>query len=390
MVGQRGTGVQEITAGRTGARLYRPEGDGDHRTMTRSHLVRMIELQAAACGELGSPLYETLLRRAARNVRDGGVCAEALAGHENAPGPDAVALRLLGGVHAMVLTGRAPGLAAHYPSAGGSYDPSRSDELWAAFRGAVTDGMGRVREWMTRPPQTNEVGRANLLLAGALHAAAQRPMPVRLFELGSSAGLNLLADRFRLTAPGLAWGPEDSPVRLAGGWEDPVPEWLSTAADRTPRLRVVERRGCDRDPVDPRSAQGALVLRAYVWPDQAERTARLEGALRLASTVPAQVARQDADAFLAGVRLLPGTLTVVWHSVMQQYVPAEAWARVRRELERLAAASGPDAGFAHVAFEPRRVGDRHPFRLSVRVDGGQEEMLAEAHPHGLPARGIPS
>lgn len=366
----------------------RGHGPGDHLDMTITHLVRMIGVQAAACGELGSPLYETLLTRAARDVLEGGVCAEALAGYEDAPGPDAVALRLLGGVHALVLTGRAPQLAAHYPSTGGVFDPDRTEELWAAFRFTVTAGMAQVRDWMTRPPQTNEVGRANLLVAGALHAAAQRPMPVRLFELGSSAGLNLLADRFRLAGPGLSWGPPDSPVQLGEGWRSPVPEWLTVAAGRTPDLRVVARHGCDPDPVDPRSPEGALVLRAYVWPDQAARTERLDGALSLASRIPAPVDRRDAGDFLAGVRLLPGTLTVVWHSVMQQYVPGEEWARVEGELARLGAASGPDAGFAHVAFEPRRVGDAHPFRLSVRVDGGHEEMLAEAHPHGLPAYGI--
>jgi hypothetical protein len=362
--------------------------DGDHLTMTSSRLVRMIEVQAAACGELGSPLYEAVLARVARDVRDGGVCAGALAGYEDAPGPDAVALRLLGGVHALVLTGRAPDLAAHYPSAGGVFAPAKEEQVWTAFRAAVRDHVPHVRDWMTRPPQTNEVGRSNLLLAGALHAAARRQMPVRLFELGSSAGLNLLADRFRLTAPGFAWGQPDSPVELRGGWEAPPPEWLTVAGARTPDLRVVERHGCDRDPVDPRSAEGALVLRAYLWPDQTDRAARLNGALRLAAEVPAPVARRDADAFLAGVTLRPGTLTVVWHSVMRQYVPAEAWARVERELDRLAASSSPDAGFAHVAFEPRRVGDDHRFRLSVRMDGGREEVLAEAHPHGLPARGV--
>lgn len=358
------------------------------RFMTTSHLIHMIELQAAACGDLGSPLYEAVLRRVARDVLEGGVCAQAFAGHEDAPGPDAVALRLLGGVHALVLTGRAPELATHYPSVGGVFEPDRTEELWAAFRSTVVAGMAQVREWMTRPPQTNEVGRANLLLAGALHAAARRPMPVRLFELGSSAGLNLLADRFRMTSPGLSWGAADSPVQLRDGWRRPVPEWLTVAAGRTPELRIVERRGCDPDPVDPCSPEGALVLRAYVWPDQMGRTQRLAGALELASRASAPVDRRDADDFLAGVRLVPGTLTVVWHSVMQQYVPGEEWARVEAALERLGAESGPDAAFAHVAFEPRRVGDAHPFRLSVRVDGGREEMLAEGHPHGLPAYGL--
>ncbi|MFR9675646.1 DUF2332 domain-containing protein [Streptomyces sp. TR06-5] len=357
--------------------------------MPTSHLVRMIDFQAEACGELGSALYEALLTRVARDVREGGVCARALEGYEQAPGPDAVALRLMGGVHALVLSGRAPALARHYPSAGGVFDPARVEAVWAAFRSALAADMAEVREWMTRPPQTNEVGRANLLLAGTLHAAARRPMPVRLFEIGSSAGLNLRADRFRLSAPGLSWGAPDAPVHLGDGWRAPVPDWLLTAARRTPDLRVVERAGCDPDPIDPRSPEGALALRAYVWPDQEARRERLEGALRLACRVPAPVSRAGAADFLADVRLLPGTLTVVWHSVVRQYVPAADWARVEEELTRLGEAAGPDAGFAHVAFEPRRVADTRPFRLSVRVDGGHEEMLAEAHPHGLPAHGLP-
>jgi hypothetical protein len=349
---------------------------------------QMVEWQATACGRLGSRLYELLLRRVADDVRAGGVCARALAGYEDAPGPAAVALRLAGGVHALVLTGRAPELAAHYPSAGGEFREEREAALWAAFRAAVEDGMEWVREWMTRPPQTNEVGRAAGLLAGLLRAVSRHPLPVRLFELGASGGLNLRADAFRMTGPGFAWGPEDSPVRLEDAWRQPVPAWLPGASRAHPALTVLERRGCDIRPVDPSSAEGALALRAYLWPDQTARAARLEGALRVAREVPAEVVRAGVDTFLSGVELRPGTLTVVWHSVMRQYVPAAQWSRAERELDRLASGSGPDAAFAHVAFEPRRVGRAHPFRLSVRVGDEAEELLAGAPGHGLPAHGL--
>ena len=352
----------------------------------RERAARMVEWQSQACDALGSPLYAELLARAAADIRAAGPCAEALAGYEDAPGPDAVALRLMGGVHALVLTGRAPRLAVHYPSVGGAYAPDRVDDCWAAFRATVAAELPRVRDWMTRPPQTNEVGRSNLLVTGLLRAVRSTPLPIRLFELGSSAGLNLRPEQFRYLADGFSWGPADSPVRLAGAWRGDPPAWLVEAGAARPELTVVERRGCDLTPIDPLSEAGALALRAYVWADQSDRFSRLDGALRLAAASPVRVEAIGAAEFLAGVEPRPGTLTVVWHSIMRQYVPAEEWARVAAELDRLAAASTAEAPFAYIAFEPERVGADWPCRLSLRQGKEERSVLAEARPHGLPAR----
>ncbi|WP_225448142.1 DUF2332 domain-containing protein [Streptacidiphilus sp. P02-A3a] len=356
---------------------------------SRERAAAMVEWQARGCA--GSPLYVALLLRVAEDVRAGGPCADAIAGYENAPGPDAIALRLVGGVHALVLSGRAPGLAAYYPSAGGEYHPGVADACWSAFRDLVAAELPWVRDWMTRPPQTNEVGRSSLLLAGLLHATSAGAVPIRLFELGSSAGLNLRPDRFHYSADGgFAWGPADSPVRLTDTWTGGAPEWLAKAAAARPELAVVERRGCDPSPIDPASAAGELALRAYIWPDQPERQERLRGALRLAAELPATVQRLGAAEFLAGVELRPGTLTVVWHSVMRQYVPAAEWAQVSVELDRLAAASTPEAGFAHIAFEPERTAEgKFAFRLSVTGGpDGERKLLAEGRGHGIPAEAL--
>jgi len=356
---------------------------------SRERAAVMVEEQARGCDHLGSPLYGALLLRVADDIRAGGPCADAVSGYESAPGPDAIALRLVGGVHALVLTGRAPALAAYYPSAGGSYADRQAGEVWSAFRAAVAAGMPWVRDWMTRPPQTNEVGRSNLLIAGLLHATASAPLPVRLFELGSSGGLNLRPERFRYTAGDYAWGPQDSPVVLADAWRDGVPAWLAAAAAERPTVEIVERRGCDVSPIDPLSAEGSLALRAYVWPDQAARYTRLAGALELAAQDPVTVEAVGAGDFLAGVGLEPGTLTVVWHSVMRQYVPKPEWARVRAELDRLAAASTPEAPFAHISFEPERVGETFRFQLTVRQGADSERtVLAQAPGHGVPARAL--
>ncbi|KNB51697.1 DUF2332 domain-containing protein [Streptomyces caatingaensis] len=359
--------------------------------MTRARTAGLIETQARACAALGSPLYAALLSRVADDVRAGGPCADAVAPLEGAPGPAAAGLRLMGAVHALVLLGKAPDLAPHYAEAG---DP---DAAWEAFRTAVAAHPEHMAEWMRRPPQTNEVGRASQLIAGLLVVTdalgLPGPPPVRLLELGASAGLNLRADRFRIRGGppegGFAWGDPASPVVLDGAWRGGTPPpRIAAAAARIPALRVVERLGCDVDPLDPLDPGDALALRAYLWPDVPHRAGRLAGATALAREVPARVVRQGAADFLAGTRLRPGTLTVVWHSVMRQYVPPAEWARAEAELDRLGRAGrGPESGwFAHVAFEPRRVGGTHRFVLTARLGDGPEELLAEAHPWGLDGR----
>ncbi|MFV2115221.1 DUF2332 domain-containing protein [Micromonospora sp. LOL_025] len=354
--------------------------------MSREQAAAAMQRQARACADMGAALYAHLLARAAGDVRAGGPCATVITGYEDAD-PDAlVSLRLLGGVHALVLSGRAPALARHYPSAGGAYRAADAPACWAAFRAVVEAEHDTLRGWLRRPPQTNETGRANLLLAGLLHAVHEvGGLPVRLVELGASAGLNLRADRFRVEAAGFAWGPADSPVRLPDAWRGGPPDWLRAAAGAYPELTVVERLGCDVSPIDPGDPDGALALRAYLWPEHTARAARLAGALELAGRLPVRVVAAGAADFLAGITPRPGRLTVVWHSVMRQYVPAEEWARVTVELDRLAAAGSADAPVAHLSFEPHPREARDDFQLRARLGTGPERLLAEAHPHGLPA-----
>lgn len=350
---------------------------------------------------MGSPLYSALLEEISRDVGSGGPCARVLDGYAHLPFAAALPLRLLGAVHALVLTGAAPELAGYYPSASTNGRRGADDTVWHtddntvrhtddnmvwhAFRQVVRDRPEEIRDRLATPPQTNEVGRAVPLITGLLAAVDAMPLPIRLVELGSSAGLNLRADHFRWYADGFEWGPPDSPVAIGAAWRGPVPAWLRDAARRHPRPAVIERRGCDPDPLDPLSPDGALALRSYVWPDQPERAARLDGALRLAAQIPAEISTKGAAEFLADLEPEPGTLTIVWHSVMRQYVPAGEWALVTGELERLAAASRPDAGFAHICFEPERGEPGEGFPLTVRIGSAPPVLLARAAPHGVPA-----
>ncbi len=351
-------------------------------------LVSQFDYQSRASAALGSPLYAVLLAEIARDIEAAGPCARAVAGFEDSSRDSALPLRFMAAVHALVLSGRATELSRYYPSAGAGTIPPDAG-AWPLFREIVAAQSEWIAAWLDTPPrapQTNDAGRAVPLLAGLLAAVDATPLPIRLLELGSSAGLNLRADHFHWHTGDLGWGPPDSPVSLGGAWQGPVPPWLVTAVHRNPKVDVVERRGCDPAPIDPLSPRGALALRSYVWPDQTERMMRLDGALRLAERVPAEVIASGAAEFLTGVTLEPGTLTVVWHSVMRQYVDAQEWRAVTAELNRLAAASRPDAGFAHIAFEPQlNRDDRNGFRLSARIGRGPETVLFRAKPHGVPA-----
>ena len=312
-------------------------------------------------------MYEALLRRMTAELGTGGPLDRVLAGYEDAPGPSAVALRLLGTVHRLVLERRAGPLAAHYPSMGGDFD---LDAAWPLLADLLEERSDSVVAGLAQPPQTNEVGRSAALV-GALLRLADAGLPVRLFELGASAGLNLRADHYRYSGSGGTWGPPDSPVRLEASWVG-----VATPTDRG--LDLVERAGCDPAPIDPTTPSGRILLSAYVWADQLDRLERLQGALDVAARVPAEVRRQSAGDFVADLRLARGHCTVLWHSVMWQYVDPAEQAVVRDHVRRLAGASSPDTPFVHLYLEPTR-----------RAPGAEHEFLVvdDQQPHQPPAPG---
>lgn len=335
--------------------------------------------QAEACGRLGSPMYEALLRRAAQQLAVTGPLRDVLAAHADAPGPAATGLRLLGAVHRLVLERRAGDLALYYPSVGGRFT---LDAAWPALLDVLDNHPVEVADGMRRPPQTNEVGRAAALVGGLLRVLRPDPMPLRLFELGASAGLNLRAEQFRYVSRSGAWGPSDSPVQLQ-------PAWTGTSTPLGTAMQVVNRRGCDPDPLDPTSTEGRLVLTSYVWPDQPRRLERLRGALEIAARVPAEVTRQPAADFVARMHLLDDHVTVLWHSVMWQYLDADEQDIVTGQVRRLAQQASLGAPFVYVSLEPgrRAVGADHEFLVLAETwPVGERQVLGVAQPHGFPVQ----
>jgi hypothetical protein len=323
---------------------------------------------------MGSPLYAHLLARAADDVAASGPAWAVLSEHVAAGRADALALRFMAAVHRLVLTRRAPALALHYPSVGGT--ATDLEDAGRAFLDLVEARPDELRELAALHCQTNEVGRAAALIGGFLDVAASTRLPLRLLEVGASAGLNLRWDRFRYGGGHRSWGPEGSPVDLRGLWTAPPPLPV-------PAVEVVERRGCDRSPVDPASPEGRLGLTASVWGDQVARLARLRGALELASVLQVTVEEAPLDAW--AVRELgeapSGVATVLFHSVVEEYLPGDVRARFHAALAAAGARATAAAPLAWLRLEPVTALRSHGLTLTT-WPGGAERVLARCGAHG--------
>jgi hypothetical protein len=343
----------------------------------RAALAATLRWQAGACGGLGAPFYAELLERLARDAESGGPVTVVLAEHATAPFEDAYALRLLGGVHRLVLAGRAPELAAHFASTGGDGDV---DAAAVALFALLAEPPSELLDALRRPPQTNEVARSVALASGLLVVADRTGLPQRIREIGSSGGLNLRLDAYRYAQGDTGWGDPSSPVRFVDLWDGGVPPFGAP-------LLIVDRRGCDRDPIDVTTDEGSLTLLSYVWPEPTERFTRARDAMALARDRPVPIDRVDADTWVpAQLAPVPGTTCVVMHSVVWQYLTDDARTAVRDAIHGAGTSATADTPLAWLRLEPSPE-TYLPMELHLDLwDGGDpwSALLATTGPHGGP------
>jgi len=184
------------------------------------------------------------------------------------------------------------------------------------LRDLVDQDPDRLSQVMrTRRTQTNEPARCATLLP----ALAQLPEPLALIEVGASAGLTLLFDRYSYQYPGLRIaGSDPEAPTLRCGLRGPVP-----VPGRLPEISW--RAGLDLNPLDVTSDDDMRWLSCLVWPGEGDRAQRLSAAIAAARRSPPPVHRGDLLTDLpALVAQAPADATVVvYHSAVLAYVSPE-------------------------------------------------------------------
>lgn len=328
--------------------------------------------QAEACDKLGSPFTASVCRALAEVLDDTTATGRRVLSWPGNTREDVLSLRLCGGLHALVLSGVDAELAAAYPPTAAS-----EAELMRLLPAAIARNDAALLNALDSAPQTNEIARSAMLLPGFLEIARETGLPLDIYEIGSSGGLNLLFDRFAYDFDGVLWGDEDSPVRLA-------PEIRGVMLRLDGPLAVLSRTGSDIKPIYVGKSLERLRLRSYIWPDQTLRLARLDAAIGLAERYPFALEQSDGASFVArglGNRRA-GVTWVLSHSIMWQYMPEATRERALAELTTAGAAATPDLPIAWLRMEPLDTRDPYATLSLTLWPGGTTRHLARCDYHG--------
>lgn len=320
----------------------------------------------------GAPATAAVCRAMIALARTDTACGRRIAQWPGSVLGDAMPLRLAGGLHHLFRKGVAPELGAVYAQA-----VTDQAEIDAIVASVVAHHDAELLPWFDGPPQTNEAGRSASFVA-ALHWLASRTAPVfELNEIGSSAGMNLLIDRYGYDLGGVTSGPADASCTIRPDWQGPPPP-------ATP-FRIETVRGCDLNPIDVCDAAAADRLMAYIWPEAHARFERMEAGIAMIHERAIDLVQADAADWIAA-RLAKlqaeGVTRVLMHSIVWQYIPADRQAMIEAAMAEAGARATAERPLAWITLETNRATFRHELKVRFWPGGEEAQLLGEAHAHG--------
>lgn len=269
-----------------------------------------------------------------------------------------------GAVHYLLNSFREAPLARYYASLSGSHS-GNPDNAFPAFRNFTLSHREAVSELLaTRLVQTNEVRRCAYLFPSIMYAARRfKGRPLALIEIGTSAGLNLLWDRYAYRYGGSeGLGDNESPVMIHSEFRGEIPDCVLD-----PIPQVTQRIGLDLNIVDARDPDEAAWLRALIWPEHRERREVLDAALQHGSAINLDLRQGDGFSMLADVvsELPEGTVACIYHTHVANQISRESAETFLTELAEI----GKSRDLIHIFNNIKPT-----LHLTVHKNGREEDI----------------
>jgi hypothetical protein len=331
-----------------------------------------IGFQAEHCRRNGAPVTGRIVEAQLALMKGETAVGQRIASWPGLPLEDAMPLRLAGGFHHLLLTGADLRLEPVYRS-----EVTDQAEVNAIVSAVTADHDTRLLPWLDGPPQTNEAGRSASFMAGLLWLSGRLGPQFELNELGASAGINTMMDRYHYDLGGVTAGPQKSPMQIKPEWRgSPPPANL---------VEIVSIQGCDQAPVDLSDPDAALRVKSYVWPENANRIARMDAAIALAAEKRPNVVQADALDWVLERLAAPqaeGVTRVFNHSIVWQYIPADRRALISNAMEAAGGEATPLKPLAWMMLETNRETFAHDLRVRYWPGGPDWALLGQAQAHG--------
>jgi hypothetical protein len=340
--------------------------------MSLSNITLGIQLQAEHCRRNDAPVTASIVQAQIALMTGATAVGQRLANWPGLPLEDALPLRLAGGFHHLLLTGADARLEPVYRSE--ITDQAEVDAIVAAV---TADHDQRLLPWLDGPPQTNEAGRSASFMAGLMWLSGRLGPKFELNELGASAGINSMMDRYHYDLGGATAGPRNSPMQIKPEWRGPPPP------DHP--VEIIAIKGCDQAPIDLSDPEAALRVKSYVWPENLGRITRMDAAIALAAEKGPDVAQADALDWVIERLAAPqeaGVTRVFNHSIVWQYIPEDRRQAITAAIEAAGQCATAEKPLAWMMLETNRDTFAHELRIRYWPGGAEWALLAQAHAHG--------
>ncbi|WP_165423209.1 DUF2332 domain-containing protein [Ktedonosporobacter rubrisoli] len=276
---------------------------------------------------------------------------------------------LFAAVQYLLLSGVQDELVEFYPNF--TIRPRPHGEAYPYFRAFCLKYAEEIcRLVSTYGVQTNNVGRCAILLpAFALVAQHGGYRPLAMLELGPSAGLNMLWDRY---------GYDYGAAGYVGVHTSPVQIHCEVRGERVPALpkkipKICWRMGIDLHPLDVHEEEAVRWLRALIWPEHRDRAQLLESALIIARQHPRPMVVGDmVDRLPEVLKQVPvEAILCLYHSYVLYQIPEPIRARILAQIAEFA----KTRELFRVSFESAREMGQAALELFWYRGGSEEQRL---------------